>query len=60
MLRPVQADFRELPAHPATTSEFKQFVFFDLTGTFTLNMQERIPLEKAASAAATLRIFRLR
>jgi hypothetical protein len=29
-------------------------------GTFTLNMQERIPLEKAASAAATLRIFRLR
>jgi len=29
-------------------------------GTFTLNMQERIPLETAASAAATLRIFRLR
>ena len=32
VLRPVQADFRELPAHPATTSEFKQFEFFDLTG----------------------------
>jgi hypothetical protein len=29
VLRPVQADFRELPAHPATTSEFKQFEFFD-------------------------------
>jgi hypothetical protein len=34
VLRPVQADFRELPAHPATTSEFKQFEFFDLTGSF--------------------------
>jgi putative acetyltransferase len=31
VLRPVQADFCELPAHPATTSEFKQVVFFDLT-----------------------------
>ena len=29
MLRPVQAGFRELPADPATTSEFKQFVSFD-------------------------------
>ena len=28
----VQADFRELPAHPATTSEFTQFEFFDLKG----------------------------
>jgi len=33
VLRPVQADFRELRAHPATTSEFKQFEFFDLTGS---------------------------
>ena len=24
--------FRELPAHPATTSESKQFVLFDLRG----------------------------
>src|SRR5215467_3934888 len=32
VLRPVQADFRELPAHPATTREFTQFEFFDLTG----------------------------
>ena len=31
MLRAVQADFRELPAHPATTNEFKQIEFFDLT-----------------------------
>jgi hypothetical protein len=34
VLCPVQADFRELPAHPATTSEFKQFEFFDLTGSY--------------------------
>jgi hypothetical protein len=32
VLRSVQADFRELPAHPATISEFKQIEFFDLTG----------------------------
>jgi hypothetical protein len=30
VLRPVQADFRELPAHPATTSEFKQLEFLTL------------------------------
>jgi hypothetical protein len=33
VLRPVQADFRELPVHPATTSESKQFEFFGLTGS---------------------------
>jgi len=33
VLRPVQADFRELRAHPATTSEFKQFEFFDLSAS---------------------------
>jgi hypothetical protein len=32
VVRPVQADFRELPAHPATTREFKQIGLFDFTG----------------------------
>ena len=40
MLRPIQADFRELLAHPATTSEFKQFEFFDLTGTLLLTKRD--------------------
>jgi hypothetical protein len=33
VLRSVQADFRELPAHPATTSEFKQIELFDLSAS---------------------------
>ena|SRR5215831_4300123 len=37
----VQADFRELPAHPATTSEFKQFEFSDLTGTTRVGKLDR-------------------
>ena len=40
MLRPVQADFGELPAHPATTSEFKQLEFFDLAGINVSDVQD--------------------
>jgi hypothetical protein len=36
-----QAHFRERPAHPATTSEFKQIEFFDLTGSARLHYRRR-------------------
>jgi len=59
VLRPVQADFRELPAHPATTSEFKQFEFFDLTSPCNEVVSLSGPVEsyrhsRCASADAAL------
>src|SRR5215472_10867201 len=57
VLRPVPADFREQPAHPATTSEFKHIEFFDLTGTTPRKQTPRCsPLTPEMPGCSTPRI----